>query len=160
MTAKYAYAVARVRVKELFLLSRKEVEQLLACRTYTEALDFLKNRGFGSAAKDDTITDLLDAERAATWSFLREIVKDDPTLDLFLYENDFHNLKAAIKAHQAGIEPEGIFYPEGTVPQMHIWKATPMPSAHSKHFPRELSNISEPMPPKWTAWTPSALPPD
>lgn len=123
MTAKYAYAVARVRVKELSLLSRKEAEQLLSCRTYTEALDFLKNRGFGSTAKDNTIAALIDTERAATWSFLHEIVKDAPVLNLFLYENDFHNLKAAIKAHQAGIEPDGIFYPEGTVPQMHIWKA-------------------------------------
>ena len=38
MTEEYIYAVARVRSRELSLLSRQDVDQLMACRTYDECL--------------------------------------------------------------------------------------------------------------------------
>ena len=34
MSNDYIYAVARVRSKELSLLSRQDIDQLLSCKTY------------------------------------------------------------------------------------------------------------------------------
>ena len=44
----YTYAVARIRSKELGLLSGGAMEQLVACKSYEEALRFLTEKGWGS----------------------------------------------------------------------------------------------------------------
>ena len=46
MAEQYTYAVARVRAKELTLLSKQDIESLLACRTYEDGLHLLAGKGW------------------------------------------------------------------------------------------------------------------
>ena len=59
----FTYAVARTRALEVHLFSASTIEQLLACTTYEECLDFLLEKGWGD---DDTLRDaesILSRER-------------------------------------------------------------------------------------------------
>jgi V/A-type H+-transporting ATPase subunit C len=93
---QYIYAVARIRSKELTLFSKTDIEQLMNCKTESECLRYLADKGWG---KDGSFTseDILASEREKTWELLEELVEDISVFNTFLYGNDFHNLKAAIK---------------------------------------------------------------
>ncbi|RPF42392.1 V/A-type H+-transporting ATPase subunit C [Hydrogenoanaerobacterium saccharovorans] len=111
---QYTYAVARIRAKELSLLSSAAVEQLLAGKSYDECLHTLAEKGWGD---DGTLTaeQLLENEREQTWALIAELVDDMSVFDVFLYANDYHNLKAAIKQVCTETEHKNIFISNGTV---------------------------------------------
>ncbi len=48
--------------------------------------------------------DILAIEKRKTWSWINELVEDMSVFDVFLYANDYHNLKAAIKEVRMGDE--------------------------------------------------------
>lgn len=115
MTDKqFLYAVARIRTKELSLFSKSDIDQLLSCKSEKECLRLLADKGWGTA--DETDSDkLLANERMKTWELMSELVKDMSVFNTFLYGNDYHNLKAAIKKVYTNSDLEDIFMPNGTV---------------------------------------------
>ena len=114
MANDYIYAVARVRSHELTLLNRAFMEQLLQSVSEGEALRLLQERGWGAAGMDGAQT--LEAEREKTWALVSELCGEESgLLDLFLYENDYHNLKAAVKETCTAGEHPGIYAKRGTV---------------------------------------------
>lgn len=110
----YTYAVARIRSKELKLLSRSDLEQLMACSRYEDCLRALSDKGWGRTG-DETAEQLLAVEREKTWDLINELVEDMSVFDVFLYEKDFHNLKAAIKQAYMKVEMPGIFMNNGSI---------------------------------------------
>ncbi len=111
---QYTYAVARIRSKELSLLSKSDVEQIMSCKSEAECLRLLAEKGWGKNG-DETAEQLLSAEREKTWELMEELVEDMSDFDTFLYINDFHNLKAAIKQVYMNAAREDIFVSQGTV---------------------------------------------
>ena len=124
MPEQYLYAVARIRCKELTLLSSSVMESLLAAGSYAECLRLLSDHGWGN---DGTIAPemLLSAERDKTWEFIGELVKDMSVFDVFLYANDYHNLKASIKEVCTNTTHAGIYFEKGqcTIDPLLIQKA-------------------------------------
>lgn len=113
----YVYAVARIRSKELSLLNAQAIEQLMACKTYEECLHFLADKGWGTAASG--AEEMLAAEREKTWDLIGGMVDDMSVFDVFLYGNDFHNLKAAVKQVCTQTQVPQIYIKHGTVePEM------------------------------------------
>ena len=47
MSEKYTYAVARIRALEVSLFSNAVIDQLIACQSYEQCLQFLAERGCG-----------------------------------------------------------------------------------------------------------------
>lgn len=119
---QYIYAVARVRSKELALLDKSVLEQLLSCKTYEDCLKILSDKGWGDH-NGESAEEILSQEREKTWSFIRELVSDMSVFDTFLYEKDFHNLKAAIKQVYIRNEVPNIFINDGTVDANQIYEA-------------------------------------
>lgn len=112
----YAYAVARIRANELQLLSNQAVEQLMASKSYDECIRLLLDRGWGDEVGGvPTAEALLAAERQKTWALIGELAGDMGAFDVFLYANDYHNLKAAIKLVCTGTQDFGVFIKNGTV---------------------------------------------
>ncbi len=109
----YAYAVARIRSKELSLISAQTLEQLLASKSYEECLRLLADKGWSADSAD--AGELLSGEREKTWKLISELVEDMSVFDVFLYPNDFHNLKAAIKQVCTDTVTPQIFIAHGTV---------------------------------------------
>lgn len=97
----YAYAVGSVRARENALLTRADVEQLLGEKTLGQLLDALQSKGIGNGDTTD-IEELLRQETAATWQYLREITPDFSLYNVFIYRNDYHNLKVTLKGVLSG----------------------------------------------------------
>lgn len=114
MADNYVYAVARIRSKELSLLSGAFLEQLTAAKSYDECIQLLNEKGWGGDGIHNT-EELLAGEREKTWGLISELVEDQSVFDVFLYANDYHNLKAAIKEARMGHEFPGIFIDQGTL---------------------------------------------
>ena len=79
------------------------------------ACSMLNEKGWGNGSAGQTPESLLDGERNKTWEQLRELVEDMSVFDVFLYANDYHNLKAAIKENYAPSHGAGIYSSNGTI---------------------------------------------
>lgn len=113
MSRDYIYAVARIRAKELALLTRQDMEQLLGCKSYEECLRTLTDKGWGPAGAP--AEEILTAEEEKTWALMRELTDDMTPFAVLLYPTDFNNLKAAIKSVVGNTEPHRVFLAGGTV---------------------------------------------
>lgn len=119
---EYTFAVARIRSKELSLLSKSDVEQLMNCKSEKECLHLLADKGWGKSGDENT-EQVLTLEREKTWDLIRELVEDMSDFDTFLYSNDYHNLKAAIKKVYTGNDLKHIYISHGTIPPELIYEA-------------------------------------
>lgn len=111
---QYTYAVARIRSKENSLLGKSDIEQLMNCKSEKECLRLLADKGWGRTGEEDSER-LLAAERDKTWELIKELVDDMSVFHTFLYPNDFHNLKAAIKLVYTDSKLDNIFITQGTI---------------------------------------------
>lgn len=111
---QYIYAVARIRSKELSLLDKTALDQLLSSKGYDECFRLLLDKGWGRTG-DESAEQLLAVEREKTWALINELVEDMSVFDTFLYGNDFHNLKAAIKQVYTDKEVPNIYLNNGTI---------------------------------------------
>lgn len=125
MGKDYAYAVARIRGRELALFGQPVMEQLLACKTCGEALRFLADKGWGNPERSLTAENLLEEETKKTWELIGEMVKDMSVFDVFRIGDDYHNLKAAVKLAytRSGIDRSRVFVSGGRVSPETIEKA-------------------------------------
>lgn len=120
----YAYAVARIRAKEMQLLNAQAIEQLMAAKNYDECVRLLLDKGWGDAGSGvPSAEELLALERQKTWELIRELADDMSVFDVFLYTNDYHNLKAAIKLVCTDGKDFGLFMNNGTLNSKKILDA-------------------------------------
>ena len=78
-------------------------DRLTAAKSYDECIQLLTEKGWGDDSTKDAEASLA-AERRKTWGLISELVEDMSVFDVFLYANDYHNLKAAIKEVRMGHE--------------------------------------------------------
>lgn len=119
----YAYAVTRIRVKENALLTAGDMQRLLAAPDEAAARQILRDKGW-DAAPSMEMQSILQKEKAKTWSLMREILREDiHKLDVFLYSDDYLNLKSAVKETRLEKEYDGIFSAGGSIPAEQIRRA-------------------------------------
>lgn len=94
---KYTYAVARIRARELSLFSSSTIEQLIACSDNKSCMQFLEEKGWGSSEADQSAETMLTCEEGKIWELMNELKIDHETFGILFIQNEFHNLKAAIK---------------------------------------------------------------
>lgn len=122
MAEQYIYAAARIHAMENALLSMQDIEQLLSLKSYNDCVNMLLEKGYdcGSA---ESVDEIIKNERIKLRKLISELTDDMSVFDIFLYENDFHNLKAAIKLLVSGDKAERVFINDATVPVELIEKA-------------------------------------
>ena len=139
---EFIYAVTRVHVQETHLLSRQDMEQLIAAGSIEEAFRLLADKGWGTAETPaGDIDALIEAETRKIWDLVEELAGDVAPFNVFRYASDFHNLKAAIKLAYTGndeAEQAHYFLPFGTVEIDKIKKA-----ANERDFSALPSNMAE-----------------
>lgn len=72
MSEQYTYAVARIRALEVSLFSDSTIDQLIACQSYEQALQFLEEKGWGDTESSGNAEEILTREEEKTW----EVVKN------------------------------------------------------------------------------------
>ena len=125
MKTDYTYAAARVKVKEVSLLRRSDLEQLIAAPSFDAALSLLSEKGWGDPDPPLTADNLLTAETEATWGLIDELEKDPAALAVLKLTKDYHNLKAAVKYHytSSSLPKERLFLRGGILDPELILKA-------------------------------------
>ena len=116
---QYYYAVARIRSRELGLLNQAFIEQLLGSKSIDEALRLLQDKGWQMpdeyTTESDRVEKMLSSEKKKTWDLIGELVDDMSVFDVLLIENDYHNLKAAVKEALTSDNHPDIFISGGTI---------------------------------------------
>ena len=115
MSEKYTYAVARIRALEVSLFSNAVIDQLIACQSYEQCLQFLAERGWGDADSSADAERMLKREEEKIWQTVRELSIDKKKFEVLSYQKLFHNLKAAVKAACVKEVPRDIFYEDTEV---------------------------------------------
>lgn len=108
----YAYAVARIHANETRLLTRHDVDTLLACETVQDCLRTLSDRGYDTELPTG---EMLSAELAKAWALVREVAPEPNVFNVLLCKNDYHNLKAAIKGVVTGSDCARLFVDRGLI---------------------------------------------
>ena len=115
MAEQYIYAVARIRTRELSLLNEAVISQLCAAATEEDCRRILGEKGWGNPELPSEA--MFQEENKKTWALIRELVPNRMQIfDVFRLENDYHNLKAAIKESCIGGTHPGIYAEDGTIP--------------------------------------------
>lgn len=115
MEQEYTYGVARIRALESTLFSDETIAQLMQCQNYEECINFLHDKGWGNGNPEETLEDMLRVEKNRTWKVLYEIVEDKEDCRILTINNEFHNLKAAIKKACTNQEAGSIFIESGSL---------------------------------------------
>ncbi|MBD5159922.1 MAG: V-type ATPase subunit [Ruminococcus sp.] len=92
MGIDYASAVAVVRTMENSLFTKNDLEQLINTRDSKESETLINSKNAGTLPE--------------VWEMLRTFAPESKELEILLYRNDFHNLKAVLKAMVSGREPD------------------------------------------------------
>ena len=140
MAEQYIYAVARIRSKELSLLNEAAIAQLSAAATEEDCLKILQEKGWGNP--DLPSEEMFREEEKKTWDFIRELVpKKMQVFDVFRLEQDYHNLKAAVKESCIdGVHP-GIYSDGGTIPAKDI--ATAIAESDYESLPKAMREVAQ-----------------
>ncbi|MBQ6065799.1 MAG: V-type ATPase subunit [Clostridia bacterium] len=94
--SEYTYAVACIRSNETKLLSAQELNSVINAAGYREAVRRLNDRGYEIAGSDYAAA--LEKRLSDAWGLLETLLPDRSQFDSILIENDFQNLKSAVKA--------------------------------------------------------------
>lgn len=111
---KYANAVAAIRAMETSLLGRSDIDQLINSASMAEAESILAAKN-GSVANADTLEDV--------WKMIRGYAPDCKELEILLYRNDFHNLKAVLKAIISNRDPQHYYVAPSNVELSQLTEA-------------------------------------
>ena len=108
--SKYTYAVARIRANETKLLSKSDYDMLVNAGGKDTVIRILNEKGWNINPK--SIFRSLEDEAAQTWKLIEESVPDASIIEALIVENDFYNLKAALKANFSDLDIEKYYiYP-------------------------------------------------
>jgi V/A-type H+/Na+-transporting ATPase subunit C len=105
----YVYAVARIRANEIKLLNGADIEQLIAATSYENAVRILDDKGFMDDKNNEDVNYSLKQQANKTWQLLSEIAPDISELEFLIVKNDYHNIKAALKALVSDIKDLAYF---------------------------------------------------
>lgn len=110
MEQDYTYGVARIRALESTLFSNETINQLMQCKSFEECMNFLRDKGWGDGNPEQSLEEMLAMEQKRTWTVLYELIKDKKECKILTINNEFHNLKAAVKQVCTEQETGNIFY--------------------------------------------------
>ena len=91
----YAYSASRIHAVERALLDKGKIMQIAEAKTPGEALRMIYDSGY--KACEDYEASFEDALESA-YELVYSIVPDTSIFDVFMIENDYHNLKVLLKA--------------------------------------------------------------
>lgn len=106
----YLYASARVRAAENRLIGSDKLEAAISARDASEIEGLI-----GGIDVKEKQGDRLSAYLADAYSFIAEISPDEGIASFLRYPYDCNNIKAALKCHFRGSDPEEMMFSFGTV---------------------------------------------
>ena len=135
----YIYAVSRIRYAELRLLDGSVFDRLTEAKDVDECIAILAEKGFGGESREPE--SMLACEKSRLWELIAELVPDMSVFDVFRIQNDFSNLKAAIKESAFDQDIPGIYSQEAVTDPEIIKQA--VRERRYKDLPLGMAEIAE-----------------
>ncbi len=105
MALSYEFSIGSVRARELRLLSKSDIEQMIALGDVQALVRFLKDKGFGEG---ETIDEIIESNTEQMWTYLRSVTPDFSIFEPFLCQNDIHNFKTILKGIMSERKYQGL----------------------------------------------------
>lgn len=115
----YFFAVARIRVKEKYLLTDSDISQMAGLADEKAVVGYLLDKGWGDAASGEDPAGILSAEERKVNDLMRELKVDPKIFEILSYPRSFHNLKAGIKELCTSEENPSAYY-KGVYPEREL----------------------------------------
>ncbi len=114
----YPFAVASVRSMENKLLSMQKLMQMADAKDTEEALRMLSDTAYGKTQIQDVhnFEDMIQSHLEETYVSVAQLIPDEDLIDIFLYKNDYHNIKVLIKEEITRMNAKKLFVRGGTIP--------------------------------------------
>ena len=121
----FAYASAYMRTLENKMLSKADFEALLNAPSVEEAIRILSDKGYGNSKRGQPadVEMLLTEELSYIWNEVKDACPKGAPIHILLYQNDFHNLKAILKATFSGVAYEPLMMEPNTISPSVIHRA-------------------------------------
>jgi V/A-type H+-transporting ATPase subunit C len=127
MDNRYAYAVGKIRAKEVRLLDLPKLLSILEAENIEEALKGLSDTDYREGlalVKQEEDFDLhLSLHMERVYGLISELTHDPQLTDLFILRNDFHNIKVAFKKKCGASVEEEYYLAPSVVNQEEIVEA-------------------------------------
>jgi len=113
----YPYAVARIRSLEKNLLTEKTLLGMAEAKDVSDCLRTLSAVGYEGALEVDSqdFEEALSNELRKTYYTIRDLIPNENFLNVFLYKNDYHNLKVLIKQEICRVDGSQYLIDSGTI---------------------------------------------
>lgn len=104
----YPYAVSKIRVKELNILTKHELDNMADEENMTKIKSTLSDKGynFDIIDKIEDFETVLKNESIKLYALIKELIPDSKFANIFLCKNDYHNAKLILKAKIVGKDYE------------------------------------------------------
>ncbi len=120
----YPYAVARIRMLEQKILSQQALYQMAEAKSAEDALRIMTEGGTALDSSFDVhdYEKLLSDRTREMYKTIGELVPDENFMDIFLYKNDYHNLKVLLKSELSGTNGDRYLVEGGTLEKENLKK--------------------------------------
>jgi len=115
----YLFASAYIKSKEKYLLTKERIEKMLGSKTADDALRILYEMGYGSDSENISAADyetLLFRELDKAYHTIISLTPEQKYFTVFLYQNDYHNVKTLLKAECLGVAADELLINANTIP--------------------------------------------
>ena len=119
---KYAYAVGRVRVKELSLLTDADYERLLTAGNERDRMAVLASKGY--VTEGLSADEALARRGADAGVFLNEVLPDRSVLNSLFIDNDFHAVKTALRDGLTGKDSSALLLSPAVFDEKEVYRLT------------------------------------
>lgn len=109
------YAISRTRVLEGRLMTTDRLTRLLESSSAQDAMQILREYGYGGTAQDATAQQMVDAELKQAYDYVRDVTPNPYATGVLLLKGDCHNIKSILKAMLFKREAEPYLRDYGTI---------------------------------------------
>jgi V/A-type H+/Na+-transporting ATPase subunit C len=114
----YPFAVASVRSMENSLMTKQKLMQMADAKTPEEALRILSDSAYGKTQINDVhdFEKMIGNHLEETYQAVDGLIPQETFIDIFLYKNDYHNIKVLLKEEVSKVSGKKFLIRGGTIP--------------------------------------------
>ena len=117
---EYAFPCSVIRANEKKILSKGDLMKVLEVKTVQQAMNILNDFGYGDGKEllnqRDFDNDLRKALDEA-YKLVFGLAPNKEEVEIFLYPNDYHNIKVIIKSEALNLDPKDLLVDTGRIPK-------------------------------------------
>ncbi len=114
----YPFAVASVRSMENSLMTKQKLMQMADAKTAEEALRILSDSAYGKTQIRGVyeFEKMIGNHLEETYQAVAGLIPQETFIDIFLYKNDYHNIKVLLKEEVSKVSGKKFLIQGGTIP--------------------------------------------